>query len=105
MLILSKNLQKNVVKNDIEKSHTRPFKCDHCLCHKCYYGNGTMDINKVVDNLGDDPDGGLEEEQVGANRMKDKYELYSLVNWGKVMITMQLYNSLFDYSINKLLAQ
>ena len=33
--------------------------------------SGTMDINKVVDNLGDDPDGGLEEEQVGANRMKD----------------------------------
>ena len=42
--------------------------------------SGTLDINKVVDNLGDDPDGGLEEEQVGANRMKDKYELYSLVN-------------------------
>ena len=67
--------------------------------------SGTMDINKVVDNLGDDPDGGLEEEQVGAKRMKDKYELYSLMNRGKVMITMQLYNSLFDYSINKLLAQ
>ena len=73
MIILSKNLQKNIVKNDIEKLHTRPFKCDHCLCRKCYCKKCDLDghvryYGHQQGYLGDDPEGGLEEEQVGANR-------------------------------------